>query len=227
MSGNHPAFPGMASVFQVMEQLRKTFPNEISADTLKKWGMAPANEGRLLAVLKFLKVIDDTGKKTEAAGKLFSIHDKKDFETAFGKVVKSAYTDLFSTFGEDAWKLDTNKLIGYFRQNDQTSALVGQRQAYVFQALAALSGHEEIPTSGSQKNGKSKERKPKIDKPSPKEVKIKPTAAEPFAHTIPPSQKKHDMGLTVRIEINLPAGGDQETYDRIFASIRRNLINGE
>jgi hypothetical protein len=43
---------------------------------------------------------------------------------------------------------------------------------------------------------------------------------------------KHDVlnpanvGLTVRIEINLPADGDQDTYDRIFKSIRENLLNG-
>jgi len=34
-------------------------------------------------------------------------------------------------------------------------------------------------------------------------------------------------GLTVRIEVNLPADGDQETYDNIFRSIRKNLIDGE
>ena len=37
---------------------------------------------------------------------------------------------------------------------------------------------------------------------------------------------KRDLGLTVRIEINLPATGDQETYDKIFKSIRENLLNG-
>jgi hypothetical protein len=35
-----------------------------------------------------------------------------------------------------------------------------------------------------------------------------------------------NLGLTVRIEINLPATGDQETYDKIFKSIRENLLNG-
>jgi hypothetical protein len=34
------------------------------------------------------------------------------------------------------------------------------------------------------------------------------------------------FGLTVRIEINLPSSGDQDTYDKIFKSIRENLING-
>lgn len=34
------------------------------------------------------------------------------------------------------------------------------------------------------------------------------------------------VGLTVRIEINLPPGGDQATYGAIFKSIRENLLNG-
>lgn len=37
--------------------------------------------------------------------------------------------------------------------------------------------------------------------------------------------KKRDFGLSVRIEINLPADGSQETYDRIFRSIRENLLD--
>ena len=35
------------------------------------------------------------------------------------------------------------------------------------------------------------------------------------------------FGLTVRVEVNLPADADQETYDKIFQSIRKNLINGK
>ena len=35
---------------------------------------------------------------------------------------------------------------------------------------------------------------------------------------------KGDMALTVRIEINLPAEGTQETYDAIFKSIKANLF---
>jgi hypothetical protein len=37
---------------------------------------------------------------------------------------------------------------------------------------------------------------------------------------------EQNVGLTVRIEINLPATGDQDTYDKIFKSIRENLLNG-
>jgi len=33
------------------------------------------------------------------------------------------------------------------------------------------------------------------------------------------------VGLTVRIEVNLPASGDASTYDAIFASIRKHLMS--
>ena len=47
--------------------------------------------------------------------------------------------------------------------------------------------------------------------------------ARPAAPVIPSC---NSVGLTVRIEINLPAGGDKETYDAIFQSIKENLLNG-
>ncbi len=34
------------------------------------------------------------------------------------------------------------------------------------------------------------------------------------------------FGLTVRIEINLPADASQDAYDKIFQSVRKNLIDG-
>jgi len=35
---------------------------------------------------------------------------------------------------------------------------------------------------------------------------------------------KPDVGLTVRIEVNLPPDGNSETYDAIFASINKHLM---
>jgi hypothetical protein len=34
-----------------------------------------------------------------------------------------------------------------------------------------------------------------------------------------------DVALTVRIEVNLPAGADDDTYDAIFASIKKHLMS--
>jgi len=124
------------------------------------------------------------------------------------------------------------KLISYFRNSDHTSAIVGQRQASTFQALATLSGK----TDGTPRAAAPKAKR--AESPIPKAAKAKASAKTPLAAEIPAAPKAppaspatgagntSGMALTVRVEINLPAGGDQETYDRIFKSIRENLLNG-
>lgn len=43
-------------------------------------------------------------------------------------------------------------------------------------------------------------------------------------HASTPSPESSGVGLTVRIEVNLPPGGDASTYDAIFASIKKHLM---
>ena len=64
----------------------------------------------------------------------------------------------------------------------------------------------------------------------PKQREPKPEAALAAKNNNPPGNQGHSpngVALTVRIEINLPAAGDQDTYDRIFKSIRENLLRGQ
>ena len=163
------------------------------------------------------------GKKTETAGTAFSKHDDDAFAKDFASIVQTAYSDLFELHGDAAWDLDKSALITFFRSSDQTTELVGKLQARTFQYLAAFAGHAEI-------------RKVKTRKPGTKKVasatKVKKEAATKVAPVtkgkiakVSNSSMASKVGLTVRIEINLPADGDQETYDRIFKSIRENLLN--
>ena len=136
-------------------------------------------------------------------------------------MVSAAYGELFSAYGEDAWALDQDQLITFFRANDQTSADLGRRQATTFQTLASIAGHLES----------SKEKTPSISKPKARPIAItrERTPKEVIKKAQDPNPQStkgnRDFGLTVRIEINLPAGADQETYDKIFRSIKENLIN--
>lgn len=228
MADKHPYVPGSGPLFQTISQLRKSFPaGGVTADTLKKLGLAPSNESYVINILRFITVIDDEGKKTQEAGKVFSHHDEKAFQQAFMPLVKKAYSDLFDVYGEDAWNLDIDSLIQYFRSTDDTSAIVGRRQATTFQALSALSGHADVPVP-KQPSGKKAEPRSVPKKPN-KAKEITPVDMPIPEISAPASVVNHSqaVGLTVRVEINLPAGGDQETYDRIFKSIRENLIYGQ
>jgi hypothetical protein len=221
----HPYIPSAGMIVQTFAQLRKMFPARVDAETLKKLSLAPGNESMVINVLRFLGFIDDEGKKTTSAGSVFSKHQDDAFSAELEKVVSRAYSDLFETIGESAWESERSSLIGFFRVHDETSELTATRQAIAFETLASLSGHGEVvkPKIGTSKPSA---------KPGPPKKKSASRSQEPASKASEHEREalfvgqKGAFGLTVRIEINLPAQGDQETYDRIFQSIRQNLLNG-
>lgn len=224
-TNSHPYISGTGAVTAIITQLRKVFPATVNSDTLKKLGIALNNESYLINILVFLGLIDGEGKRTDGGRDVMAIHKDEDFQKAFGGLMQKAYADLFTTYGDDAWKQDRDTLVNYFRQSDKTSDIVGRRQAGTFLALAAFAGHGEVPA----------EPKPKVQTAKTKNgatktvrKKVEAVINSPPASTGGGSGNntlKRDMALTVRIEVNLPAGGTQETYDAIFKSIKANLID--
>ncbi len=225
MADRHPYMSGSGGLVQAVSHLRKAFPAQVTAETLKKLGIAPNNETYVLNILRFTKVLDDEGKKTSKANSVFTKHDDAEFQKGFGEMVEAAYSDLFALHGKDAWTLPNDKLISYFRGTDHTSAVVGQRQAGTFQALAGLSGHGEAPSVKAVAPTRRTEKKPVEPATARKAAALRPSDAGAGLPATKASTSA--MGLTVRIEINLPVAPDQETYDRIFKSIRENLLSGE
>jgi len=221
MANKHPYIPTTGYLVQVLNHFRNSFPSSVSADTLRKLGFAPKNESYVLNILRFLGFIDKDGNKTDAASKIFSSHDDVTFSKEFSKSVQKTYKELFDLHSENSWNLDSNTLITFFRSSDQTTAIVGKLQASTFQILSSFAGHGDLPESKPRtvrgKSGKKSKLKPKRSKTTKKNTTT--TQENGF------SKRENDFGLTVRIEINLPAGGDQETYNRIFKSIRENLLN--
>ena len=152
------------------------------------------------------------------AKETFLQHDDAEFQQQFGKLVLSSYTALFELYGEGAWEQPPDKLIQFFRTTDKTTANVGQRQAKTFMQLSRLAGHG--PTT-SREPKKAPRTAPSKERKTNRAV----TAATSESASTP-EKAKPQVGLTVRIEINLPADGSEETYDRIFKSIRESFLDG-
>ena len=72
MAEKHPYMSGSGGLVQAVNHLRKSFPGEVSAETLKKLGIAPNNETYVINILRFIGVIDAEGKKTTKAASVFS-----------------------------------------------------------------------------------------------------------------------------------------------------------
>ena len=117
----------------------------MTADTLRKLGVAPKNESDVINVLRFLGVIDEEGRKVEAKSAAFVQHKEDAFAREFEGLVKGAYAELFELHGDAAWDLDRGSLVQFFRTSDHSSQVVGTRQAGTFAYLAGLSGHSELP----------------------------------------------------------------------------------
>lgn len=220
----HPYISGAGNVAQMVMQLRKSFPATITSETVKKLGLAPNNESYVINVLQFVGVIDSEGKKTADAAKVFSHHKDEEFSKNFGALVQKAYSALFDLHGNDAWKLSNDDLITFFRQSDQTSATIGGRQASTFKVLSGLSGHSDLPEPKQKQRKSSKD--PKQQPKAKKDSIPPPSRPAQVPGGEQPTNAANNFGLTVRLEINLPADGSKETYDAIFKSIKENLLGG-
>jgi hypothetical protein len=203
MADKHPYVQSPGHLSQVINQFRKSFPTPVSADTLKKLGFAPKNESYVVNTLRFLGFLDDEGNRTDLASKVFSLHQNDQFQQSLGNVVKTSYEDLFKLHAESAWKLDADGLITFFRQADQSSAVVGRRQANTFLALSGLAGCSELPESKKTEKGGDRKKTGKAIRKSVPSINN--------SHTTTPSEprllnEKPDraFGLTVRIEVRAP-----------------------
>ncbi|UPJ56240.1 DUF5343 domain-containing protein [Bradyrhizobium sp. 192] len=220
---SHPYISGPGNITQMIGFLRKNFPPSVTADTVRKLGLASKNESYVINVLQFLGIIDEAGKRTEIGHKVLTLHDEEQFTPAFGKLVKDAYADLFGIRGDEAWTMSKDDLIGYFRSADKTSEIIGSRQAGVFTALSELSGHSVGSSTATKVKPTTLSRAKRSSRKIGATASTQP--AEAYAATLSTTEKsKSEMAFTVRIEINLPAEGTAETYDTIFKSIRANLF---
>jgi hypothetical protein len=230
VANKYPYVASAGPLLKTIGHLRKSFPSEVNAETLRKLGVAPQNESYAINVLRFLGVIDENGKKVDAKAVAFIQHKEELFASEFAKVVKDAYAELFELHGDGSWTLDRSALTQFFRTTDRSSDVVGSRQAGTFAALSALAGHAELPKakaspSDSPKNGSSRVATRSSQTKKTREVSGSSNKTTPIKTL--GSGDSGNVGLTVRIEVNLPANGDQDTYDKIFQSIRKNLIDGK
>ena len=217
MADKHPYSPGgPGGISAAINQLLRSFPKTVDSETLKKLSIAPKNESYIINILRFIGAIDPNGNKTEKAASTFT-KSNDEFKQAFEEMIKPAYAGLFELYGDTTWALAQDKLVSYFRGADQTSDLVGRHQATTFQILAGFAGHG-TPQPPRAKAAKSSEPKGAKSAKPPAAVVTRPGASGSGG------TQQSDFGLTVRVEVNLPAQGDQDTYDKIFRSIRENLF---
>lgn len=82
MADKHPYMSGSGGIVQTIAHLRRSFPAQVTAETLKKLGIASNNETYVLNILRFVEVLDQDGKKNAKAATVFNKHDDGNFKRA-------------------------------------------------------------------------------------------------------------------------------------------------
>ena len=223
---NYPYISGQGALIHAFEQLRKSAPPKVDAGYLQRFNIARANESYVISILRFLGIIDENGNRIEDNSN-YLYGNEEAFKAGLEKALRTAYSALFDEMN-DALEADRDTLIHWFRSSDKTSALVGQRQASTFLTLAALAGHGERPSaraSTATRSTPSGRTAPKVRNTAAKQDAPPHRRNAADAGNSRKIQEAREVGLTVRVEINLPPGGDAATYDAIFASIRKHLMS--
>lgn len=100
--------------------------------------VASGNEGKIIAGLKFLGLIDNEGGSTEAMDSLSVVGDQR--KKNLQNVVRKAYSLLFEEVEIDLEKADANTLINSFKTDYNMGSLTTAKQAakiFVFLAQRA------------------------------------------------------------------------------------------
>jgi hypothetical protein len=231
LANTYPYISAQASLVKAIEQFRRSFPAVVDSALLKRLKIAPGNESYLINILRFLGLIDDSGAKVEVAANAF-YGSEEHFRSGFTDLVSKAYEPVFTELGADAWNAGRDDLAHWFRMVDKTTELIGGRQAATFLTLAGITGHgAPIEVKPPAKSGSKSPTKPAAKK-APSSVAGAPTEVQKNTD-VQSSAGAGDgggasieggpIGLSVRIEINVPVGASAEEYDAMFASIRKHL----
>lgn len=185
----------------VMDDVQRAgVPERFTYEFLKNLGHPSSADRPVIAVMKALGFLTDSGQPTDRYRRF---KDPEQSKAVMAEAVRDAYTDVF-TIDQEAYKKTATDLKGIFARLSGKSDSVNEKMSLTFKALTDLADFNALPPIASQpSDGKEQ------DKPPP-----------------PPPLKGEDRStilLRHDIHVHLPITTDIAVYDAIFRSLRENL----
>ena len=131
-----PPYGPTRGMLQALEMLRKTTPSRIDSDFLRDSGVAPGNEYKVAGALKFLGLVDESGRPTEKSRLLKTKGDT--YSQTLKEIVRTAYADLFQRL--DAGKMNRDEIYNYFVTEGGLGAEMANKATRFFVKLCELAG---------------------------------------------------------------------------------------
>ena len=181
-------------------------PPVFGLDFLVDLGFTSSNDRSILKVLRYLGMIDTSGKPQTSYRE---IADHTKARAVLAARLKAAYDDLYTSY-KQAHERTTESLKGWFKTKTGAGAAVASKMATTFKALAS---YADFTKAGSEVPVP-----PPLSPPSPGEEEARRVKRDATGPGLGEA-----FGLVYRIEIHLPDTQNVETFRAIFRAIREEL----
>lgn len=205
MDNDVPRMPSIKNLHAIFDSIQKAAaPDAFGVDFLKDMGYTSSNDRSVIKVLKYLGLLDASGRPQSAYREFMNQGKAK---KVLAGCMRAAYDDLFKS-DIDAHSKTTKDLTGWFKTKTGVGEKTAEKMATTFKALSSYADFEGAPIE--QEKPQEQEVKPQV------EVQLPPKPGDTGVHSI---------GLTYRIEVHLPDTTNVDTFRAIFRAIREELMS--
>jgi len=196
--------PNPASIPKFLKHIQSAgVPEKVTTRYLVSVGFKSTNDRYLIPVMKALTFIDNSGTPQP---RWSEYRDKSRGKAVLGLAVRDAYADLYSTY-PDAHDKDTEALRNFFSARSKVADSTLKLAVATFKTLAAEASFDAdaMPT------------RPAGAKP-----------AEEAVLDVPLPQVRQGSGspsVNINIELHLPETDNADVYDKLFAALRKHLLD--
>lgn len=112
-------------VITVIKRLRERgLPETLTIQEITRVGVSEGNASRTLQALKFLKLVDEEGHRTQTFDRLGRV-PTSEYAEVFGEIIKEAYGDVFTIVDPaEATDIEINDAFRYYQPQAQRGRMV-------------------------------------------------------------------------------------------------------
>ncbi len=216
MEAEVPYMLSVSNLPKILDAIQRAgAPDAFGLDFLKDLGFTSSNDRAAIKLLKFLGLLDPSGKPTQAYKEFM---DQNRAKSLLGSRLRKAYDDLF-TSDKDAQNRTVDSLKGWFKTKTGSGDSVAAKMASTFKSLASYAtfGSEtQLPDTEENEARREESR----DAPSKEDFRLD------TGDRSGGNQRRAvlgELGFVYRIEVHLPETTNVETYRAIFKAIREEL----
>lgn len=200
----YPYLTKTSAIKTFLSKVQETgIPAAVSQKHLASIGLASSNDRPLIPLFRALGFINQSGVPTEVYR---SYKNRAEAKKVLARAILKAYSGLYATY-PDAHKLDNETLANYFRTRTGASERTVSAIVNTFKTLCESADFGEIETIEEEKE------------PEKREIVSKD---ERKTRALPPSFST--PAITINIQLQLPITENEAVYEKLFASLRKNLL---